>query len=245
MLEIVQGSAGRNFALADFALQFADARLQSNPAAGLHLLDFPVEMRQIFHGNLNFMGEFFPLAKQERNPAHGERSLHQCPVQLALHSLARLLVAQRDGFQLFGQLQRLLVRRLDAVEHDADFVATLGVCRSPLFHVPQIHNIIQILDAFFEIFGEFENGKLHHGGTADGLLHAEFAAFHAAGQVDFAFARQQRHRPHLAQVHANRVVRIDRLFLRLLRMEKVRLGSIGIEEFSCLFVEIDAQWAFG
>jgi len=48
------------------------------------------------------------------------------------------------------------------------------------------------------------------GERVSGLEHEHLAALDAFGDGDFALARQQRYRAHLAQVHANRVVRLSR-----------------------------------
>ena len=72
-----------------------------------------------------------------------------------------------------------------------------------------------------ELLGDFEDSELHQRGAADRLLHAELAAFHAAGKIDFAFAGQQRNRAHFAQIHAYRVVGVNRFFLLLGRMKKI------------------------
>ena len=46
----------------------------------------------------------------------------------------------------------------------------------------------------------------HNGGARDGLQYAILAALDALGDFDFAFAREQGHGSHLAQVHADGVV---------------------------------------
>ena len=65
------------------------------------------------------------------------------------------------------------------------------------------------------------NAVLHHFLlliAADGLLRPPLAALHAARQVQFSFAREQWHGAHLAQVHPYRVVGVNRLFYRRLRV---------------------------
>ena len=89
--------------------------------------------------------------------------------------------------------------------------------------------------AFLQLVGHFHDYALHQGGAADRLLHAQLAAFHAAGQIDFAFASEQRNGAHFAEVHADRVVGVDGLFNRR-RVQEIRFVSgFRIEEFGVFF----------
>ena len=72
-------------------------------------------------------------------------------------------------------------------------------------------------------------------------MHPQFAALHPAGKVNFTLASQQRHGAHLPEVDPDRIVRVNGLFDRWLRMKEIRLvRRIGVEELRFLF-EIDAQ----
>ena len=74
-------------------------------------------------------------------------------------------------------------------------------------------------------------------GAADGLLHAELAAFHAAGQIDLSFAGEQWNRTHFAQVHAYRIIGIDG-FLGWVRSRKLFaiMHFLGVKEI-CFLIE--------
>ena len=71
-----------------------------------------------------------------------------------------------------------------------------------------------------DLLGDLDSPQLHQRGAADGLLHPQLAALHAARQIDFAFARQQRNGAHFAQIHAYRIVGVNRLF-GLMRSRKL------------------------
>jgi hypothetical protein len=72
---------------------------------------------------------------------------------------------------------------------------------------------------------------LDQGRPADGLLHAELAALHPAGEFHFALAGEQRHRAHLTEVNPNRIIRIDGFFHRRRAMEVLSIvGFIRLKE---------------
>ncbi len=136
-------------------------------------------------------------------------------------------------------LQSFFVGTGDVAENLEDFVALLGVRGRAVFDVAaNIHMIVEIVRILPQRLGKLYNGQLNQRGTADRLLHAQLAAFHAAGQIHFAFAGEQRHRAHFAKVNADRIVCVNRLFNLLLRVKKVRF-RFRIEEFSSFFVEIN------
>ena len=110
------------------------------------------------------------------------------------------------------------------------------------FHATDIDQIFQLFGVLLEIFGNFNNGELDQGRTANRLLHAQLTAFHAAGEFDFAFAGKQRDGAHFAQIYANRIVGIDRLFDLLLGLEEIRF-RFGIEKLR-LFVEVDRNRSY-
>ena len=162
-------------------------------------------------------------------------------LSLAARRLRGLLVAQRHRLQLLGELLLLLVE-IDYVDEIlAQLTPPLGIGDSAFFDVAQIDDVVEFFSAPAQLLGQFEHHELNQRRTADGLLHPQLAALHAPGQIDFAFARQQRNRAHFAQVHAYRVVGIDRFLDLLLRVEKIRfLSRFGIKELG-IFVEGNAK----
>jgi hypothetical protein len=119
-------------------------------------------------------------------------------------------------------------------------VAHFEVCWRAFLDVPKIHDTFDLDGRLLQLIGHIHNHALYQRRTADRLLHAQLTAFHAARQIDLAFAGQERNGTHLAEVYTNGIVRIDGLFHRS-RMQKVCfMGSLGVEEFG-IFFEIEAQ----
>ena len=138
-----------------------------------------------------------------------------------------------------SQLLQFLLQNADVGELLGGFGADLHVGRSAFFHIAQIGHAFQFDGALFQLLGEFDNHPLHQGGAADRLLHPQLAALHAARQIDFAFARQQRNGAHFAQIHAHRIVGVDGLFHRR-RVQKIGfVRSFRIEELGFV-LEIEA-----
>ena len=154
--------------------------------------------------------------------------------------MRRRLFAIGASFQLFRYLQKLLVENDDIRKKLEDVPATLQVGRGAFFDVAQIGDIFQLFRGPLQLFGEFHDHQLHQGRAADRLLHAEFAALHAPGEVHFSFSRQQRNGSHLAQIDRDRVIRVDGLFHLLLRMEKILVRRLRIEKLG-FFVEIETE----
>jgi hypothetical protein len=67
-------------------------------------------------------------------------------------------------------------------------------------------NFLDVADAALEVFAEADDLADDDGRTRDGLHHAHLAALDALGDFYFAFAGEQRHGAHLAEVHADGVV---------------------------------------
>src|SRR5579863_3083737 len=207
--------AGRGLALADFALQLPRLGLGGLAAAALDLAQIVLEVRQLLDHSLNFFRELLPLRGVERDLANGARNLHPTTDQLALGAAAALLVAERHIREPVGKLGELLVQADHIAQSLLNFSAPLQVGGAFHFQVAQIDEGFQILDLAPDLVGDFGRMQLHQRGAADGLLHAEFAPFHAPRQVDFALPRQQRDSAHFAQIHAYRIVRVDGLLHRM------------------------------
>ncbi len=125
------------------------------------------------------------------------------------------------------------------------FFPAFGICWNAFFQLAHIDDLFQIQRAFFQLLRSIQNHQLHHGRAADCLLHPQLAALHPACQVHFPFTGQQRHGSHFAQVHTNRIVRVDGFFYGLLWMEEVRFRrSLWIKEFSRFLVEVNIERTF-
>ena len=104
--------------------------------------------------------------------------------------------------------------------------------------IAQIDDVVEPIGLPLQLFGQIHHCELNQGGAANSLLHPQLAALHAARQVDFAFAGEQRDGAHFPEVHPYRVIGVDGLFGLLDRMEILRLG---VKELGRLFVKRKAQ----
>ena len=111
----------------------------------------------------------------------------------------------------------------------------LGVGGTALFDVAKIDEIVELVVSTLEQLSDLGNPQLNQSGPADGLLHPQLPALHTASEIHFAFTGQQRNGAHFAQVHAYRVVGINRFFGLLCR-ELLFLNFLRMEEIS-FFVE--------
>ena len=137
-------------------------------------------------------------------------------------TLARFNLAQSllRGFLLaMGVCSTFSWRTLQFLVEDGNIAelpgslgADLHVGGSAFLDVAQVGHDFEFDSSLFQVFGEIYDHPLDQCRTADSLLHPQLTALHAARQIDFALARQQRNSAHFAQIHAYRVVRVDGLF---------------------------------
>ena len=163
----------------------------------------------------------------------------------AAESLA-LVAGSRRSLLFFepGDLLLVLDQRVDAGHGGLD--AGLHHFFGELFLVED-HHFFDVAHAALEVFAQGHNLANHDGRARDGLEHAQLAALNALGDFDFAFAREQRNRAHLAQVHAHRVVgffqrarrQVELDVFALFQLEVLVAGKFGAVE------QVDALGADG
>ena len=68
------------------------------------------------------------------------------------------------------------------------------------------HDFLDGANAALQVFAHGEDLADHDRRTRQRLQHAKLAALNALGDLDLAFAREQRNRSHLAQIHADGIV---------------------------------------
>ena len=89
--------------------------------------------------------------------------------------------------------------------------------------------------------GQRQNFANHQRRTRQRLAHRGLAALDALGQLDFAFAREQRHGAHLAQIHAHRIVGLVAEVLDQVQVgELFALFELLVELDLGLFQDLDA-----
>ena len=114
-------------------------------------------------------------------------------------------------------------------------VADFDVGRGAFLDVAKIHDAFDLDGSFLELVGHIHDHALYQGGAADGLLHAQLTAFHAARQIDLTLAGQEGNGTHLAEVHADGIVGVDGLFDRGRVKEVGFMSGFRIEEFGVFF----------
>ena len=139
---------------------------------------------------------------------------------LPIHLRRSFLLLSGTESSLSDTWPSFLCRSAHSAKLPTDFVAALVVGRALVLEIAQIDEGVQLLGFLLDLLGDLDGPQLDQRRAADGLLHPQLAPLHAAGQVNFALARQQRYRAHFAQVHANRVVCVNRL------LDWVRVGEI-------------------
>src|SRR5713101_3137752 len=120
----------------------------------------------------------------------------------------RSFLRLRHPLEFCGFPQAFEVELRNLVENLESF---LGLVLDLLFGELFIVELDDFLDrpcAAAEILADRQKFLEDDGGARDRFEHEHLAALDALGDGDFALARQQRYRAHLAQVHANRIVRL-------------------------------------
>ena len=108
--------------------------------------------------------------------------------------------------EFFLDLPGLLVVLGEFVDLSGEFLQTvLQDVVGDLLFVESDH-FLDGADAFFEVVAHREQFVNHDRRARKRLEHAQLSPLNALGDFHFAFARKQRNRPHLAQIHADRVV---------------------------------------
>ena len=114
-------------------------------------------------------------------------------------------------------------------------VTHFDVGRGAFLDVAEVYDAFDLDGAFLELVGHIDDYALYQGGAADGLLHAQLTAFHAAREIDLTFASEERNGTHLAEVHADGIVGVDGLFNRGRVKEVGFMSGFRIEEFGVFF----------
>jgi len=92
--------------------------------------------------------------------------------------------------------------------------------------VGNLHDVARRENILRHLVGQREDFQNHQRGARQRFENGALAAFDAASDFHFAFAREQRHRAHFAQIHANRVVDL---------FSADASGQLQVEEFVAFF----------
>ena len=150
---------------------------------------------------------------------HAQRAVH-----LGLH-------AARDGLQLLAELLGLAVVLIDFGDDGEQFFGALGKDFVGDHQIRHDQHVADHGGIFAQHLRHGQNFANHQSRAGDGFAYGGLTALDALGEFDFAFAREQRHRSHFAQVHAHRIVGLVVEFLNEIEFA----GFFGFLNF---FVEL-------
>src|ERR671930_159962 len=173
----------------------------------LEIRNLAVERAHLLDGAINFVDQ--PLALQVGEPeiADQTRDCHLLAAEIPAQPpvLARLLLL-RYLLQLLGELNRLLIVLAQFLDAPGDVLEpVLQDLLRELFFVEDDH-FLDGAHTTFQIFADRQNLADDNGRAGKRLEHTELPAFDTLGDLHLAFARKQRDRAHLPQVHAYRIV---------------------------------------
>ncbi len=124
---------------------------------------------------------------------------------LGLAEAARILLLRNLG-QLVGQHHRLLVVLVQFVHTAGDVLQPVEENLFGDFLFVEENHFLDGTYAALQVLAHGEDFADHDRRTRQRLQNAKLSALDALGDFDFAFAGEQRHGAHLAQIHADGVV---------------------------------------
>ena len=145
-----------------------------------------------------------------------------CPCGRALRRLVELLV------QLLGGVVGLA----DGVDLLLHLARPLGDALVGDLLVVEDHQLANGAVAALQLVAEVDDLLGHQRRARDRLDDRQLAALDAAGDFDLAFAGEQRHGAHLAQVHAHRVVGLVERARRQVELELLRSFGGAVDRSS-------------
>src|ERR1043166_6146630 len=170
-----------------------------------------------------------------------ERALGLPPAAAVLAFLTRVL-ALRRFLKLLIELLVIGARLADGIDLLLDLLAAL---RNALVGDLLVVEDTRLADRPFagvQLVAEVDDFLRDERRVRNGLDHRQLAALDAPRDLDFALAREQRHRPHLAQVHADRVVGLVKRARREIELDFLRAFTGPIDRLlvtRVLLVRVD------
>src|SRR6202795_2440734 len=138
--------------------------------------------------------------------ADGHGNFHARARHFPLSANIRFLFGLRSVVELYRLLQRLFIQLGNLVDVLQGLLGFVGDLLFGEFFVVEHDDFFDGSRAFTQIFSDGNQFLDHNWRTGDRLHDHQLAALNALGDGHFAFARQQWHGTHFAQVHAYRIV---------------------------------------
>ena len=108
--------------------------------------------------------------------------------------------------QLFCLLQRRIVELRDPPNFPKSLLSLGGKFFFGELFILELNNLLDGSHTSAQAFANRDNFFNDHGRARDGLHDQELPALHPLGDDYFAFAGQQRHRAHLTEIDADRIL---------------------------------------
>src|SRR5689334_19717876 len=120
--------------------------------------------------------------------------------------MAAWILLLRDRRQLVRQRNRLLVVLRNVVDLSGDVVQTIEHHLFGDLFLVEEDNLLDRTNAALQVLADRNDLANDDWRTRQRFQYTKLPALDALGDLDFAFTREQRHRAHLAQIHADGVV---------------------------------------
>ncbi len=177
-------------------------------SAALELARLALEGLQALDGAADLFDQTFLLKQVVLERARQLRHFNAQPRHMVFQADVGALLRFCHPLELRGFPQTFEVELRNLVENLKCFLGLVFDLLFGKFFVVELDDFLDRTCALAEVLADCQQFLEDDGGARDGLEHEHLAALDAFGDGDFALARQQRYRAHLAQVHANRVVRL-------------------------------------
>src|SRR5579862_746932 len=214
-LELLEQHAGFEFEFFDFGadrprltpifllLLFA----ASSVGLALQVRGLAVERAHAVDGFVQAFDQPLALGIGECEFANGNRSGDDRASQLAPRpAVIFRLLGFRNFLELLFEDRGLFVQLGHVVDLAGELIqAVLQDLVGDLFFV-EGHDFLDRANVLLEVFAQGEQFADHDGRSRERLEHTDLTAFNALGDFHFAFAREQGHGSHLAQIHADGIV---------------------------------------
>ena len=205
VLHALQVGADLPRLLAEFLLLLVGAR---RVGALLEVDRLLVEAAHAVDRLVDAVDQALALGVGEAQPADDARDhdllASQRPAAAAMVLRPLLL---RDACQLLHQLDRLLVVTCCSSSIlPGDVVQAIGHHLFGDLLFVEENDFLDGAHPALQVFADGDDLANDDGRARQRLQHAQLAALDALGDFNFAFAREQRNRAHLAQIHADRIV---------------------------------------
>jgi hypothetical protein len=206
-----------------FAPRFRRVLALGHVRAPLQPPSLALQRLQALHRAAHFVDQPLLLKRVEFDPADFQRNRDACPRHFPLRANVLLLLRFRRLVELHRLLQRQVVKLRDLLDVLQRLLGLVGDLLFGQFFIVKLDDFLDRPRALAQVIPNRDQFLDDDRRTSNRLHHHQLPALNPLRDGHFAFARQQRHRAHLAQVHAHRIVG---LFERTRR--QIQVAALGL-----------------